>query len=94
MKKTLLGVLSLFLVSMTVSAQYFTQDFEGGIDYINARIGSDGAGIDSTTRVPSLININVTLMPVVSRSAQTRFSLAEYARGELIGKATREGGMP
>ena len=30
MKKTLLGVLSLFLVSMTVSAQYFTQDFEGG----------------------------------------------------------------
>lgn len=71
-----------------------SQDFEGGIDYINARIGSDGAGIDSTTRVPSLININVTLMPVVSRSAQTRFSLAEYARGELIGEATREGGMP
>jgi len=30
MKKTLLGVLSLFLLSMTVSAQYFTQDFEGG----------------------------------------------------------------
>ena len=71
-----------------------SQDFEGGIDYINARIGSDGAGIDSTTRVPSLININVTLMPVVSRSAQTRFSLKKYASGKLIGEARGNGGMP
>ena len=71
-----------------------SQDFEGSIDYINADIASGGGGIDSTTRVPSLISVNVTLLPVVSRSAQTRFSLAEYARGELIGKATREGGMP
>lgn len=31
MKKTLLGVLSLFLVSMSVSAQYFTEDFEAGV---------------------------------------------------------------
>jgi len=30
MKKTLLGVLSLFLVSMSLSAQYYTEDFESG----------------------------------------------------------------
>lgn len=30
MKKTLLGVLSLFLVSMSLSAQYYTEDFEAG----------------------------------------------------------------
>ena len=71
-----------------------SQDFEGSIDYINADIASGGGGIDSTTRVPSLISVNVTLLPVVSRSAQTRFSLAEYARGELIGIASEEGGMP
>jgi len=71
-----------------------SQDFEGSIDYINADIASGGGGIDSTTRVPSLISVNVTLLPVVSRLRQTEFSLAEYARGELIGKATREGGMP
>lgn len=31
MKKTLLGVLSLFLVSMSLSAQIYTQDFEAGV---------------------------------------------------------------
>ena len=31
MKKTLLGVLSLFLVSMSLSAQFYTQDFEAGV---------------------------------------------------------------
>jgi|TARA_R110000782_G_scaffold78730_1_gene156797 hypothetical protein len=71
-----------------------SQDFEGQIDYINARVAVGDGGIDATTRVPSLININVTLLPVVSRSAQNRFSLAKYARGGLIGKASGEGGMP
>jgi hypothetical protein len=40
------------------------------------------------------MTINVTLLPVVSRSAQTRFSLASYARGELIGTARGNGGQP
>jgi len=31
MKKTLLGVLSLFLISMSVSAQYFSEDLENGV---------------------------------------------------------------
>ena len=71
-----------------------SQDFEGTIDYINAIVQGSGGGIDSTTKVPSLININVTLLPVISRTRQTEFSLAEYARGELIGDATGTGGMP
>ena len=71
-----------------------SQDFEGSIDYINADIASGGNGIDSTTRVPSLISVNVTLLPVISRSAQTRFSLEEYAKGKLIGDARGLGGMP
>ena len=71
-----------------------TQDFENTIDYINAKVGTGGGGIDSTTKVPSLITINVTLLPVISRTAQTRFSLEKYAKGGLIGEANGRGGMP
>lgn len=71
-----------------------TQDFENTIDYINAKVGAGGGGIDSTTKVPSLITINVTLLPVISRTAQTRFSLEKYAKGGLIGEANGRGGMP
>jgi hypothetical protein len=71
-----------------------SQDFEGTIDYINAEVSAGNAGIDSSTRVPSLINVNVTLLPVISRKRQTDFGLARYARGELIGTPTREGGLP
>ena len=73
-----------------------TQDFENTIDYINAKVGAGGRdfGIDSTTKVPSLITINVTMLPVISRTAQTRFSLEKYAKGGLIGEANGRGGMP
>jgi len=80
--------------SIPVVISNTTQDFEQGIDYINAKVSSGGGGIDSTTRVPSLITINVTLLPVISRQRQTEFGLEKYARGELIGQASGKGGMP
>jgi hypothetical protein len=69
-------------------------DFEQTVDYINAKVASGDNGVDSTTRVPSLITINVTLLPVISRQRQTEFGLEKYARGELIGEASGKGGMP
>jgi hypothetical protein len=80
--------------SVPVVISNTTQDFEQGIDYINAKVASGDNGVDSTTRVPSLITINVTLLPVISRQRQTEFGLEKYARGELIGQASGKGGMP
>ena len=77
--------------SVPVVVTNHTQDFEGTVDYIDAPSIGSGGGV---TRVPSLMTVYVTLMPVISRTAQTRFSLAKYARGELIGGRTKPGGMP
>ena len=79
-------------VPVVISATNF--DFEQTVDYINAKVASGSGGIDSTTRVPSSISINVTLLPVISRQRQTEFGLEKYARGELIGQASGKGGMP
>ena len=79
-------------VPVVISATNF--DFEQTVDYINAKVSSGSGGIDSTTRVPSSISINVTLLPVVSRQRQTEFGLAKYARGELIGEASGKAGLP
>lgn len=80
--------------SVPVVISNTTQDFEQTVDYINAKVASGDNGVDSTTRVPSLITINVTLLPVISRQRQTEFGLEKYARGELIGEASGKGGMP
>ena len=80
--------------SVPVVVTNHTQDFEGTVDYIDApSIGSSGK-YSSITRVPSLMTVYVTLMPVISRTRQTNFSLAKYARGDLIGTRTGAGGMP
>jgi hypothetical protein len=80
--------------SVPVVVTNHTQDFEGTVDYIDApSIGSSGK-YSNISRVPSQMTVYVTLMPVISRTAQTRFSLAKYARGELIGGRTTPGGMP
>ena len=80
--------------SVPVVISNTTQDFEQTVDYINAKVASGDNGVDSTTRVPSSITINVTLLPVISRQRQTEFGLEKYARGELIGQASDKGGMP
>lgn len=57
MKKTLLGVLSLFLVSMSLSAQYYTEDFEAGIPEgwtaENAWTHGDAASLSSQYFTPA-----------------------------------------
>ena len=80
--------------SVPVVVTNHTQDFEGTVDYIDApALGSSGK-YSSISRVPSLMTVYVTLMPVISRTQQTKFSLEEYARGGLIGSRTGAGGMP
>jgi len=74
------------------------QDFEQGVDYIDARVGGGGdgdpSGISATTRVPTSMLITVTLIPVLSRTRMREFSLDDYAAGRLIGSKTGPGTMP
>ena len=80
--------------SVPVVVTNHTQDFEGTVDYIEAPTIGSGGKYSGVTRVPSLMTVYATLMPVISRTAQTRFSLAKYARGDLIGKPNGTGGFP
>jgi len=70
------------------------QDFESNVDYIDTPLQPGSGSIGNMTRVPTLITINVTLQPVVSRSAQQRFSLENYAKGRLVGGSRGIGGTP
>lgn len=70
------------------------QDFENGVDYIEAPIQPGTGSLSDMTRVPTLMTINVTLQPVVSRAAQTRFGLENYAAGKLVGGSRGLGGTP
>lgn len=82
--------------SVPVVISTFSQDFEGGVDYIEAssiQYAGDEEFVDQTL-VPTLMTINVTLLPVVTRRRTTEFSLQRYARGELIGDKNGVGGMP
>jgi len=80
--------------SVPVVVTNHTQDFEGTVDYIDAPTIGSGGRYSGVTRVPSLMTVYVTLMPVISRTTQTKFSLAKYSRGDLIGKPRGVGGMP
>ena len=80
--------------SVPVVVANHVQDFEGTVDYIDAPSAGSSGKYSGTTRVPTQMTVYVTLMPVISRTAQTRFSLAKYARGDLIGKPRGVGGMP
>ena len=70
------------------------QDFENSIDYIEAPVNGGSGTLSEMTRVPTMMTINVTLAPVVSRSAQQRFSLERYAKGHLVGHSRDIGGTP
>jgi len=77
--------------SLPVVITNHTQDFEPSVDYIEASMPGD---IRTVTRVPTSMNINISLAPVVSRKRQTEFSLKEYSAGKLIGGPRGVGGTP
>jgi len=81
--------------SVPVVVANTTQDFEQGVDYIDTPIIAGSSGrLSDTTRVPTLMTINCTLIPVISRAAQTRFGLRDYAAGRLLGSSIGRGGTP
>jgi len=79
--------------SVPVVITNFTQDFEPSVDYIDAPVQSTSSGIVNVSRVPTSMMVNVTLLPIISRSQQRGFSLDKYARGELIGNKNGIGGV-
>lgn len=72
--------------SVPVVITNFSQDFEPGVDYIDAY--ANGA----VSKVPTSMTINCTMQPVVSRSQQRDWSLEKYARGQLTGSSNGTGG--
>jgi len=79
--------------SVPVVVQNSTMDFEGTVDYIETNIVG-GNGASNKTLVPTLMTINMTLLPIVSRTQQQSFGLQRYARGELIGNKNGIGTLP
>lgn len=77
--------------SLPVVITNHTQDFEPSVDYIEASMPGD---IRTVTRVPTSMNINISLAPVISRKRQTDFSLKDYSAGKLIGSPRGIGGTP
>ena len=79
--------------SVPVVVSQFSQDFESTVDYMEAYVGNPGGGSSVVSRVPTLMTVNVTLSPVITRRQQVDFSLERYARGDLIGKKNGVGGV-
>jgi len=80
--------------SVPVVVASMNQDFEPTVDYIDARAGSGGSGINATTRVPTSMLVTVQLLPVISRTRMLEFGLDDYAAGRLIGSKSGAGTMP
>lgn len=93
--------------SVPVVIGSINQDFEAGVDYIDARAGSGGSsgilggligstssGAGGSTRVPTSMLITVQLIPVISRTRMREFGLDDYAAGRLIGSKSGPGTMP
>lgn len=68
-------------------------NFEQGVDYINASYIPNNSNLRTYSKVPTQLQITVSLLPVVSREAQTQFSLREYSKGALIGSVNGKGGL-
>jgi hypothetical protein len=82
--------------SVPVVMTAFTNDFEGSMDYMEAYVGDPGLGIGASTYVPTMVTINATMVPIVTRTQQKRFNLGDYARGGITATGTKSGagGMP
>ena len=86
----------------------FNTELRQGIDYISTKQGQTeyreltgpDAGFDiaaaageSPTWAPTLSNISVLVTPIYSRDSVSKFSLTEFARGNLNGKGAGEIGF-
>jgi len=78
--------------SVPVVLQAFSHDFEGATDYIEVPLA---AAPDAATKtmVPTLMNINFSLLPIYSRNQIGNFSLESFARGDEIGRPGGSGGF-
>lgn len=78
--------------SVPVVVQAFSHDFEGSSDYIEVPLA---AAPDSATKtmVPTMMNINFSLLPIYTRNQIGEFSLDEFARGNKIGNPSKGGGF-
>jgi hypothetical protein len=79
----------------------FNVELRPGIDYISTkqsevyRSNVQDFDLDSAdqTWAPTLSNISVLVTPIYSRESIKKFSLSEFARGQLNGKGTDEIGF-
>ena len=78
--------------SVPVVLHAFTHDFEGSSDYIEVPLAS-APDASTKTMVPTLMNINMSLLPMYSRNQIGNFGLESFARGDLIGAPGGSGGF-
>lgn len=76
---------------VVVSGVTFT--LEDATDYLNVEVVDSPQGSSTTTQVPMTNLFSIQLIPVFSRKRTLDFSLREYAKGNLIGKAGGPGGF-
>ena len=93
--------------NVPVIVNTFNVELRPGIDYISTKQTQTGYGAgrvdptlaaaveDGTSQswAPTLSNISVLVTPVYSRDSVGKFSLSEFARGKLSGKAENEIGF-
>lgn len=72
--------------------QAFSHDFEGSSDYIEVPLASSPDAA-TKTMVPTIMNINFSLLPIYSKDQIGNFSLESFARGDQIGNPSRGGGF-
>jgi len=72
--------------------QAFSHDFENTPDYIEVPLAS-APDASTKTMVPTLMNINFSLLPIYSKNQLGQFSLESFARGDQIGSPGGRGGF-
>jgi len=72
--------------------QAFSHDFEGSSDYIEVPLAA-APDASTKTMVPTLMNINFSLLPIYSKNQIGNFSLESFARGDQIGNPSKGGGF-
>ena len=79
--------------SFPVVVSGITITLEDNTDYLNVEVVDSPQGSSTTTQVPMTNLFSIQLTPVFSRKRTLDFSLREYAKGNLIGKAGGPGGF-
>lgn len=93
---TLDGYGAHYFPSVTCVATAFSHTMPADVDYIEIPTGLEGeepgqANYTTSTRLPTVSQLSITLQPVYSRNQVAEFSLVEFSSGMMLGTDGRPG---